>query len=632
MNRLHLDLAACPAELRAGLAAIRSEYPRRFTAAPGAPRLRFVPDPAGAAGLQVVKDRRAVTIRYGRKTDAFRALGRVLGEGASGLKPGTFSERPRLDLLGVMVDASRNGVLRPEAARAFLCRLALMGYNSLMLYTEDTYEVPGEPFFGYLRGRYTRAELKALDAFADALGIEMFPCIQTLAHLSQILQWPAYRACRDTDDILLAGDKPTLKLVEKMIAAASAPFRSRRIHVGMDEAHGIGTGEFRRRFGEKNRFDILNSHLARVRAICRRLGLKPMIWSDMFFRLGSKTHDYYDRKAVIPPKVAARIPKDVGLVYWDYYHLDQAFYEDMIVGHRALGSEPLVAGGIWTWNHFWAALPFSLAVADACLKACKRKGVREVFMTLWGDDGMECDLFSALPGLQFCAEHAWADRVDNAFLAANFRGACDADYTAWLKAAGVDSVPGPVDPAKTSANIGKWLLWQDPLLGFLDPQVDNLPALSAHYAALSKALARAANPATGDRRLEFPAALARVLALKCVLRSQISAAYRSGNRKRLRALLARDLPALRRAADDLWRRHRRLWLELYKPFGLEVLENRYGGLRTRLESFADRLRDYLAGKTPSIPELEAKLEKIYPGDFRNLYFSHPQAKTPSTIK
>jgi len=460
----------------------------------------------------------------------------------------------------------------------------------------------------------------------------MFPCIQTLAHLSQILQWPAYRANRDTEDILLAEDEATYRLVEKMITAASAPFRSKRIHVGMDEAHGIGSGEFRRRFGDKNLFDILNNHLAQVRTICRNMGLKPIIWSDMFFRLGSKTHDYYDRKAVIPPEVAARIPRDVELVYWDYYHLEQAYYEDMIDCHRALGSEPLMAAGVWTWNHFWAALPFSLAATRACLDACKKKQLRQLFMTLWGDDGMECDLFSALPGLQFCAEHAYADTVDGALLAANFHGSCDADYGAWLKAAELDSIPGQKDQTPSTTNISKWLLWQDPLLGFLDPQVDDLFALAAHYTALSETLFHAAETESGDRRLVFPASLAKVLAVKCVLRSQIADAYRAGDRKRLRGLVARELPALRQAVDDLWREHRRLWLSLYKPFGLEVLECRYGGLRTRLESFADRLQGYLDGTTPSIPELETKLEKIYEGDFRDLHLSHPQAKTPSVIK
>ena len=63
-----------------------------------------------------------------------------------------------------------------------------------------------------------------------------------------------------------------------------------------------------------------------------------------------------------------------------------------------------------------------------------------------------------------------------------------------------------------------------------------------------------------------------------------------------------------------------------------MLECRYGGLRTRLESFAQRLQGYVDGTAASIPELEVKLEKIYPGDFRQLAFSYNRVATPSVIK
>ena len=56
-------------------------------------------------------------------------------------------------MLGVMLDCSRNAVLRPEELYRFIDILAKMGYNTLQLYTEDTYEIEGEPYFGYLRGR-----------------------------------------------------------------------------------------------------------------------------------------------------------------------------------------------------------------------------------------------------------------------------------------------------------------------------------------------------------------------------------------------------------------------------------------------------------------------------------------------
>ena len=216
-----------------------------------------------------------------------------------------------------------------------------MGLNTAMLYTEDTYESSGRAVLrlsaqdGTLRrscGNWTPmprcSALRCSHAF------------RPLAHLEQILQWPAYDEYKDTDAVLIADEDKTYELLEKMIAAASAPFKSKRIHIGMDEAHGIGSGRYKKRHGVKSPFDILNGHLGRVSGICSRLGLKPMIWSDMYFRLGSKSHDYYDLDAVVPPEVIASIPKDARLVYWDYYHLDKAFYADFIDRHRALGSEP----------------------------------------------------------------------------------------------------------------------------------------------------------------------------------------------------------------------------------------------------------------------------------------------------
>ena len=66
---------------------------------------------------------------------------------------------------GVMLDCSRNAVMLPEKVKEYADLLRKMGYNMLMLYTEDTYEIPGEPYFGYLRGRYTQAELRSISEY-----------------------------------------------------------------------------------------------------------------------------------------------------------------------------------------------------------------------------------------------------------------------------------------------------------------------------------------------------------------------------------------------------------------------------------------------------------------------------------
>jgi hypothetical protein len=378
----------------------------------------------------------------------------------------------------------------------------------------------------------------------------------------------------------------------------------------MDEAHGLGTGRYLSRHGYQRAFDIFNSHLDRVRGICRDFGLQPIIWSDMYFRLGSRTNSYYDRESEIPADVAASIPKDVQLAYWDYYHTEPEFYVEWIKRHRALGFEPMVAGGVWTWSHFWAALPFSFTATDACMRACKSQKIREVFVTLWGDDGMECDVFSALPGIQYFAEHAYADSVDEQQLRANFRGSCGADFDDWVRASGIDSVPCLTAPEKSNTNIGKWLLWQDPILGLMEPQIAGV-ALREYYNKLHRDLLAASRKLPANRRLLFPAQLARVLSLKSELRRELVAAYAAGNNRRMKILIQTDLKRLRAALDDLWKCHRETWLDLYKPFGWEVIEQRYGAQQARLQGLAERVLAYLDGGVDSIPEFETKLEKIF---------------------
>ena len=60
-----------------------------------------------------------------------------------------------------------------------------MGYQEVYLYTEDTYDLPDYPFFGYMRGKYSPEEIRFLDEKSCSLGLELIPCIQTLGHLER---------------------------------------------------------------------------------------------------------------------------------------------------------------------------------------------------------------------------------------------------------------------------------------------------------------------------------------------------------------------------------------------------------------------------------------------------------------
>ena len=122
-----------------------------------------------------------------------------------------FSLRKDIDMkrLGIMLDCSRNAVMKVEKVKELVDIMNRLGYNCLMLYTEDTWEVDNEPLFGYLRGKYTKSELKEIDRYALDRGIEVIPCIQTLAHLDRIFQYPEYKEINDIDNVLLVDDERT---------------------------------------------------------------------------------------------------------------------------------------------------------------------------------------------------------------------------------------------------------------------------------------------------------------------------------------------------------------------------------------------------------------------------------------
>ena len=543
-------------------------------------------------------------IRYGEKSHFFRALG-LLIEHMRYEDEFELAETPQFTTIGAMADVSQcNAVLKVETIKRLLTRMALMGMNLLMLYTEDNYYVEGEPYFGYMRGRYTKDDMKACDDFADALGIEMIPCIQTLAHLKNVLQWRRFLQIKDDDDILLAGDEEVYELIDKMVSSVAGAYRSGRIHIGMDEATKLGQGNYLRKNGYRGKFDIMTEHLGRVLEITKKHGLEPMIWSDMYFRESSKTFEYYDLESSIPESVRQALPKDVRFVYWDYYHLEESFYAEWIRRHREFGAEPLFAGGIWGWNGYGVNYEKTFAAANAALRVCKREGIKEVFATIWGDVGAERNVFAHLLGLQLFAEHAFEAEPDEEKIRRRFLTCTGCQYDDFRSMSALDLHPRGGTPPDDDSNPGKYLLWQDIMTGFFDCDVLGI-ALGGHYADLEKKMAEASS-----RNGEFGAVfsllekLCAVLSLKAELGNEVRLAYLAGDRQRLLRIAESVLPEISGRVEALRVFHRELWHRENLPFGWEVYDLRYGGLISRIDSAAERLTQYVHGSVDRLEELE----------------------------
>lgn len=573
-------------------------------------------------GFTLRRDETGFDVQYAQPSDAYRALGLLL---AGGNLPKELVQDRVHESVAVMWDLSRNAVVRVEAWKELFLKFALLGVNEVYLYMEDVYELPGEPFFGYGRGAYTAEELRSIDELGAQLGIEVVPCIQTLGHLEQVLQWPAFSETVDVHGVLLVGEEKTYELIGKMLDQMAACFRSRKIHIGMDEAHGVGTGAYLRRNGFKRPFDILNAHLRKVSAMCAERNLHPLIWSDMYFRIGSKTNDYYDRSSVIPDDVASMVPDDVGLVYWDYEHAETSFYEEWIQRHRSLGKEPVFAGGAASWGRLWAYEPGWRETLDAGMQAARTKGLAAVMLTVWGDDGWECHPDSVIPAIQYFAEWAYAGKPNEGALERQFAavslGSALSDYR---KTAQLDQIPAIRGAVGSFPNFSKWILWQDPILGFLDAHLTG--DLPVHYRELADTL----DHPTSDPAIQFSVRLARAVAEKAELHLCCRAAWRSGDMRELKRLRDEVLPACLQAVHSLWSAHSDVWTRWRKPFGWEVLDRRYAGCVARLERLSELLEECLKR-----PDLKVSEWAFDPLPFRSLeaaYFAYHRAATPSENK
>ncbi len=172
-------------------------------------------------------------IYYRDRVQFFRGLG-ILVEQAKTRAEFEFFEDGYFTNLSTMIDASRCGVPTVKTIKQMLDYLAVMGYNMVMLYTEDVIELEGRPYFGYMRGRYTTADLKEIDDYAYVYGIEVIPCLECYGHMEKYLFWGEASKIKDTSGVMMAREEETFKFVEQLIATVTVALRSkRRLYKGL---------------------------------------------------------------------------------------------------------------------------------------------------------------------------------------------------------------------------------------------------------------------------------------------------------------------------------------------------------------------------------------------------------------
>lgn len=542
-------------------------------------------------GVSVSYDGKDAVIGFSTKPQQARCYFLLAMHAKNG--PFEVTQKPRFDTVGPMLDMSRGKVMTVKAVKEYIDYIAALGMNMLMLYTEDMYEVEGYPKFGYLRGRYSLAELREIDDYGYEMGVELIPCIQTFGHFEQYIKLKDANVPNENANVLLPGEPETYAFIEAELQAIRQAFRTDRIHLGMDETKGLGLGKYLKKHGLRPLGEIFREHLAKVLQISKKYFQKPIIWSDMFFE-GPDGRQY--GLETVDQAVIDRTPKDVNLCFWNYYRDNFKWYDDQLTQHDRFPNEISFGGGIWTWDGLAPNLTYTLNTMEPALRACLAHNVKTVIATLWVSGTSGADYHQALPGLTVFSEMCYLGED------------CTREdiYRASQTLCGVDEAlfHGISDiylGYKGATSLAKGFVYCDPLIDLMCFDVDYDTALQT----LQKAYA-VIDAHKGYAHREFFLSLYRIAMGKAELLGKLRSSYKAGDRAFLQRAATVLIPNLLGEFDRFYALFYQLWRRSYKGFGLEMYTHDFGGVMLRLKDTKLVLEDYLEGVTDRIEELETE--------------------------
>ena len=566
--------------------------------------LQIIAEKCDREGFVLRRANNQYMIHYSQTADLLKALGLISIHKEEITE---IEEKKVIQHLGYLVDTARNAVPTLSTLKELMIRLATFGYDRLYLYTEDVMQIENEPFYGHMRGRYSYDELRQIDAYAAELGITVVPCIQTLAHLNCMFKWPEYMPCNDTADILLIGDPRTYELIENVFSTLRHCFTGRHVHIGLDEAYLVGRGKYMDKHGYENRYALLKRHIEIVMEIAAKYGFTTEIWSDMYFR-EAFDGGYYSATEGLSDEACAQIPKNVGLVYWDYFNRDERVIDNMFRNHIKTGNEVIFAGGAWKWSGWNPSNEMALVVGRKMLEACKKYDIQSVVLTAWSDDGAEASIFSTLPSIILYSQYAYGQSLSDESVDAVLKKQCGLSLAEYC-VADLDFFAGSGrEETYLFGTLPKILLYNDPLSGFYDgilQEYDLTHKIRDCRNSLDAILDKCCGP---ERKiLEVLGPLCDVLEIKWDLGLRIRKAYREQNAHSLRTIAEKDIPELIGRLLILKSVFFEQWMGENKSNGFQTHDLRIGGLAERLSTISKLLISYLDGDIAEISELDEEL-------------------------
>lgn len=546
-------------------------------------------------GFTINKNNNDIEVYYEKDINIYNSILHILSKSETNYEENFV---PIFENIGIMLDVARNAVINMETFKKYIMLLSLLGYNYLEIYLEDMFEINEEPKYGYMRGKYSQKDLKELDEFALNYGIELIPSIQTLAHLDGIFRHKEYHDVFDINDILLVGSEKTYNLIEKMLITIKNVFTTNKVNIGMDEAWSLGRGNYLAKNGYKDRIEIMKEHLQIVNNLCNKHNLKPKMWADMFFNLIGVNY-HLESVSKIPKNIVDIVPKDVELIFWEYFSTDKSYYDLKFENMKQMTNNYSFAGGAVKWIGFAPHNSFTIDVLNSSFNSAKENNVKNFLLTAWADNGGEASHFSILPSLIYTQKLNYNKNILDSYSKTitnySFDELLKLDLLNILYEGNEHYITNP----------SKYLLYEDLLIGDISqtPSINYNDIYKSHSKTLNE-LATRNSPFNYLFKTLYD--LSKVLELKASLSVLIYNAYNKKD-KNLLNKYRDDINSIIKNLKRFKESFELQWHIENKTYGFEIQNYRLGGLEERLKHINKRLKDYIQGNINKIDEIEERI-------------------------
>ena len=325
-------------------------------------------------------------------------------------------------VLGYQLDVSRCKVPTMPTLYRIVDLLAGLGYNQFQLYTEHTFAYSRHETAWRGASPMTADEIRALDAYCAARGIELVPNQNSFGHLERWLCHPEYNDLAEMPSggavvkrwgnyvtpwprALCPTDPRCVDFLAGLYDELFPCFRSKYVNVGCDEVLEFedeeGKGRSAREVAAKGAARVYLDFLQKINRLCAARGHVMMFWGDIILH---------------SPELIPELPADAVCLNWGY-EADHPFAAETAAFSRAK-RRFIVCPGTSAWGSLSGRTANMLANIDNAVTNGLAHGASGLMLADWGDGGHPNPWVVSVPSIVYAAHRMRGEALSRAQLAA----------------------------------------------------------------------------------------------------------------------------------------------------------------------------------------------------------------------